>query len=326
MMKTQPQLRCRTVAALLGVLLILPATARAGDKAVASVNGVVITETMLNAAVSQKLPMTSFHGSIPQERLAQIRSEMLQKLIDNELLAQEARRRGITVTRKQIDEQIALMKRSYASSAAFKRALQKSGLDMKKLRREVAKSLRISELEKLEIQDKVSVSEADMRAYFASNREKFTMPAQYRVRHILVSVDPGAGGKGWLAGLEKARALRAEIHSLADFIRIAKASSSDTTSSAKGGDLGWFHQGQLLEELENVVRNMEPGEISAPVRTIYGFHILRLEAQKPAKKLSYSEINKESLRKRLEKKFKRERREKFLQKLRAGADIKIHLS
>ncbi len=325
-MTKRPSFNGHLATVLLGALLLLPISAEAGDKAVASVNGVVITETMLNAAVSQKLPMTSFHGSIPQERLAQIRSEMLQKLIDNELLDQEAKRRGITVSKKEIDEQIALMRRNYPSSSAFARAMQKSGLDMKKLRREVAKSLRIARLEKLAVEDKVSVSEADMRAYYQNNTEKFIIPAQYRVRHILVRVHPGAGGKGWLAGLDKARALRSQIHTLEDFIRIARSSSGDTTSSEQGGDLGWFHEGQLLEELENVVKNMTPGDISAPIRTIYGFHIVRLEAKKPAKKLSYAEINKESLKKRLTKKFTRERREKLLQQLRSAAEIKIHLS
>ncbi|MFQ5630930.1 MAG: peptidylprolyl isomerase, partial [bacterium] len=152
---------------------------------------------------------------------------------------------------------------------------------------------------------------------------KFVMPKRFRVRHILISVNPGAMAAGWQAGLEQAQQVYSRILAGEDFALLAKELSADSSSRQAGGDLGWFHKGQLIAALDEALEKMQIGEVSKPVRSIYGFHILKFEEQQPEKQLTFDEINQEDLRKKLIRKRINIRRLEFLSNLKAKSDIRI---
>ena len=81
--------------------------------------------------------------------------------------------------------------------------------------------------------------------------------------------------------------------------------------------------GQLIPELDEAVREMKIGEVSKPIRSIYGFHILKLEEEQPGKQLTFDEINHEELKKKLKKKRIEARRQEYLSSLKAQSDIRI---
>ncbi len=308
------------------LVLLLANQAAAGSKAVAVVNGVTITERDLKAAVNKKIPMASYHARVSQEKLQEIRSQALEEIIDEELLYQEARRRNLRVDPKEVDRRVERMKSAYSSDKAFRQALAESGYSYRQWTSEIRRGLLIQKLLQIEVFGKVAVTDDDVRAYYQANRRKFHLPERWKLRHILISVDPGAMAAGWEAGLKKAEKVYQRLQSGEEFSKLAKELSADSTSRSKGGDIGWIHAGQLIAELDEAVRNMKVGDISKPIRTIYGFHILKLEGVKPPKQLAFDEIDRVRLKEQLKKKKQRQRRKEFLSSLRARAKIRIFKS
>ena len=301
----------------------IQSNAVAADKVVAKVNEAEITEDLLLAEVNKKIPMASFHSKVSEEKLKKIRGEALELLINEELLYQEAKRRKLQIDKQEVQQQLDAMKKRFASNDDFEKALARSGVTEADVRRRIERNQVSRELLKLEVYDKVSINASAMKQYYEANRQKFVLPPRFRVRHILISVYPGAMQAGWQAGMDKADSVYKRIMAGEDFALMAGRVSDDTTSNRDGGDIGWFHQGQLLPELENALEAMEIGEVSKPIQTIYGFHIIKLEAKKAKKQLSFDEIDKQSLEKRLLKKRIDERQKTFFKELRARANIQI---
>jgi peptidyl-prolyl cis-trans isomerase C len=135
------------------------------------------------------------------------------------------------------------------------------------------------------VQDNIKIPDADVQKYFSDHIKDYD---EVKASHILIRVkdSPAAlpPGKKDLTD-EEARAKANEIYKAvsqpgADFAAIAKAESYDQGSGARGGDLGNFKRGQMIPPFEAAVFSMKPGEISEPIKTPFGYHIIRLENRK----------------------------------------------
>ena len=293
------------------------------DKVVAIVNGSKITNKQLLAKVNEKLPLVTVHQRISEKRFDEIRNQILNHLIDEELLVQEAQRRGISVSKKELQNQINMMKGGYASEKIFKRELAKTGQTYKQWIKKIKRRLLIRKLWKTVVTDRVNITDDSVRAYYLSHKNKFYIPDRLHLAHILIAVDPGAMEAGWKAGLQTAENLYRQLRNGADFSSMAKQYSDDSTTAKKGGDLGWRHVGQLLPELDKVAKQLVVGQISKPIRTIYGYHILKLLDKEPGRQLSFEEIDRKALKKRLQKKRAQVLSQNFIDKLRKKAKIQI---
>lgn len=135
---------------------------------------------------------------------------------------------------------------------------------------------------------KYAPSEAALEAYarnaYLAGAAKFDKPAQTRARHILL---PNNGPES----LKKAQDLLAQLRAGASFEELAKANSTDTGSAAKGGDLGFFGAGQMVKPFEDAVNALvKPGDLSEPVESQFGYHIIRLEERREKRHQSYEEV------------------------------------
>jgi peptidyl-prolyl cis-trans isomerase C len=141
-------------------------------------------------------------------------------------------------------------------------------------------------LAKLDTQN--APTEAALDAYarnlYKVNADKFEKPAQTRVRHILLA-NKGA------ESLDKAKALLAQLRSGASFEDLAKANSIDTSNAPKGGDLGFFAAGQMVRPFEDAVNKLaKPGDLSEPVETQFGYHLIKLEERREKGRQTYEEV------------------------------------
>lgn len=308
------------------LLAVLPIhSLQANDKIVARINDTRIPEKVLIAEINRYLPYASYHANVSRETFLRIRQKAMDNLIAEELLYQEALRRKLSVSDGEVRQQIERMKQGYPSEQAFENALKQSGISRKEVYRRIQRKLLIEKLIEVEVSSKIRITDEDLKAYYTENKHKFIIPERYKVRHILISVDPGAMREGWLEGLKKAENIYKLLLLGKDFAKIAREISDDTTSNTRGGDLGWFHQGQLLPELDRAIQSLKIGEITSPIRTIYGYHILRLEGKKPRQQLTYEEINKALLREKLRKKQFELRKNALIARLKREAKIEIYL-
>ena len=121
------------------------------------------------------------------------------------------------------------------------------------------------------------VSDAEAKAEYDKFKAQLT-GTEYRARHILVE------------GEAEAKALIAQLKAGASFEELAKAQSKDPGSAAKGGDLGFFAEGRMVPEFDAALKDMKPGEVSAPVKTQFGWHLIQLVERRPAGKRPYDEV------------------------------------
>jgi peptidyl-prolyl cis-trans isomerase D len=136
-----------------------------------------------------------------------------------------------------------------------------------------------------------SVSTADVESYYKQNEAKFSAPEQRRASHILLTVDDKASDADRAKVLKKAEELAAQAKAKpADFAALAKANSQDPGSAASGGDLDWFGRGMMVKQFEDTAFSMKQGEISAPVKSDFGYHIIQVTGVRPAQVKPLAEV------------------------------------
>lgn len=132
--------------------------------------------------------------------------------------------------------------------------------------------------------------EAALQARYAQEQSKFMQPEQRLVSHILVKLDANATPAQVQAAKARAESLAAEVRKPgADFATIARANSDDAGSKASGGDLGWIAKGSMPKAFDAAVFGMQAGQISAPVRTDFGWHVIDLRQIKPGAQVSFEQ-------------------------------------
>jgi len=151
-------------------------------------------------------------------------------------------------------------------------------------------SLEYVEIRLEDIAAGVKVDEQDVRDYYDANADRYVADEQRKARHILIAVDDDTDEE---AARKLAGELRQRLLAGEKFEDLAREYSDDPVSGKQGGDLGWANRGDYDTAFETALFGLQQGEISEPVRTQFGYHIIRLDAIKPGSQLSYAEVHDE---------------------------------
>ncbi len=141
----------------------------------------------------------------------------------------------------------------------------------------------------------VQVTPGDLQRYYNEHMDEYRVPKQVEVRHILIKTPPpGPDGKvdpkAVDAARQKAEDILKQLHSGADFAKLAEKDSQDTASAKNGGSLGWIQRGQTVPEFEKVAFSLPKGSTSGIVQTSYGFHIIHVDDKQEAHVKPLSEV------------------------------------
>lgn len=147
----------------------------------------------------------------------------------------------------------------------------------------------------------IEVTEAALRDYYEQVKERYQSPERRRARHILITTGDGLDEAG---AEKKAADLLAKAKSGADFAQLAKDNSKDPGSAAQGGDLGWAERGMFVGPFEEALFSMSPGEVRGPVKTQFGYHVIKLEEVEAGHVRSFEEARAE-----IEAEYRREQSE-----------------
>lgn len=142
-----------------------------------------------------------------------------------------------------------------------------------------------------QLMSQVNVSEDEIATYYKEHSSQYAQPEERQASHILITLAANASAAEKAAAEDKARKLGLEARqNPANFAQLAKQHSQDTGSANQGGDLGFFARGAMVKPFEDTVFKMAPGEISEPVRSDFGYHIIKLVAVKPGKTRTLQEV------------------------------------
>jgi peptidyl-prolyl cis-trans isomerase D len=151
-------------------------------------------------------------------------------------------------------------------------------------------SLEYIELSLANIQAAIKLSDADLKQYYQQNINNFTAPAEWQIAHILIKVPATATQTQTVQAAKVAADLYKKIIAGEDFATAAKQFSADVISAKNGGILPWFKSGTLGNEVQKTITSLKINQVAAPIRTQYGYEIIKLIAEKSAKARSYDEV------------------------------------
>lgn len=278
-----------------------------GAEVIVKVNGKKITQENLDTATNNLMPLVTYHNSVSDERLKEIRKKALDNIINSEIIYKYAKDSKIdNVDKKEIDKQIKDLKKNLAKGDSLDKVLKRSNMTLAELRDDFKKDIvvvRVSKAKNDEFRKKAAerVDEAFMRDYYKKNLDKFKEPEQVHLRSILVKADPSGGQKVWNESKKKAEEIAKLAKEGKDFAKLAQERSEDPFAK-KGGDMGWAHKGSLFQEIDDAAAKLKKGEISDPITTIYGYHVIKLENRKPSVQKKFEELNLKNLETELEQK------------------------
>ncbi len=250
---------------------------------VARVNGVEISQGEYERNWKfflERSGIPESHGEAGGEA-KEYRAQVLDRLIDEELLFQEAKTRKLLAGTDLVEAELTKARGQFPTPEAFTQALVETQLNEEGLRALFTRNLSIQGLVEGEIAKGVSVSDADVHTFYAGNQEAFEIPEQVRARHILLEFGEKDGAPEREEKRRKIEELLQQAKAGADFAELARK-NSQCPSAAEGGDLGFFGRGQMAEPFEAATFALKPGEISGVVETEFGLHVIKLEERKPA--------------------------------------------
>ena len=220
--------------------------------------------------------------------------EVLENLINVQLVLQAAGRDSTLVPEdsevsRRVETQIERARERFPTQAAFEQALAGQNLTMASYRDQLTATFRTQLLQAMYFQREMqrapnlAVTEEELRQAFEERRSQLgERPETFSVQQVLIR--SGASDSAWARAERTADSLHAQVVGGADFEALARERSQDPGSAVQGGDLGWVQRGQMVPEFEQAVFSLLDNMVSTPVRTDYGFHIIRVERSRPGEK------------------------------------------
>ena len=249
----------------------------------ATVQGQEITEARLQAGIDNYLLRQGTNIGVMRDpnRYNELREKILDVLIGQELLWQAARRDKIFVDDAEVDQAFAQYQAQFDDELSFNNKLSDGGFNKSSFQQNLKQQLSVRKwIQEFVLKD-VSVSDAEVSAFYNENKAEFIEPEKIRARHILIKLESGASDEIRASALEQLSAIRQEIVEGANFASLA-SEKSQGPSAANGGDLGYFTRGQMVPGFEQAAFALAPGEVSEIVETRFGFHLIKLEDRKSA--------------------------------------------
>jgi peptidyl-prolyl cis-trans isomerase C len=242
-------------------------------------------------------------------------------LIDQELLFQEARETGYLAGSGSVDEELERILRPFKSQEGFASTLSRNNFTLEQYREFLRRRLTVENFLKNEIAGTVEVTNEEVDAYYNVHLDRFRTPEQVRVRHIMVRVPHDAGTAEREAARKRIEEILRAHQDGADFNELARK-HSDCSSSIKGGDLGFFARGKMSPSFEERAFSLQAGSVSGIVETPFGYHVIKVEERREAARVPPEEVA-ATLREYLREIKVDEAVEERLQSLRDRASVEI---
>ena len=188
-------------------------------------------------------------------------------MISNKVVDLEADKAKVKVTDKEIQAELDKMVEQYGGQETFNMLLAQNGVTEDLFKEQIEQNLKVTKI----LEPSIEITDDEIKTYFEDNKASFDTPEQVEASHILVEDE------------KTAKEVKKKIDEGGDFAELAKEYSTDTQTAENGGELGYFSTGQMVEAFDKAAFAMKVDEISDPVKTDYGYHIIKVTGKKEAK-------------------------------------------
>jgi peptidyl-prolyl cis-trans isomerase SurA len=280
------------------------------DRVAAVVNDDIIPLSAVQQRASPELAqLSSVTDAAEREKeRGQVLHAALEQLIGEKLLAAQLKEQDIVVTDQDVQAGIDEVKKenNFTSDDQLRQALQGQGFTVDGYRDFMRTQIGRLRLIRMKVGQKVKVTDADLKAAYAKMKRLNGGDFEVHARHILIQVPSDASPEVVEAAHQKALALSEEARKPGvDFAALAKKDSEGPSASG-GGDLGFFARGTMVPEFDKVAFSLQPGQVSAPVRTQFGWHVIKVVERRATAVKPFDEVKAQ-----LQEKLGREQMEKY---------------
>jgi peptidyl-prolyl cis-trans isomerase SurA len=308
------------LSAALVLALVSPAVARVVNRVVATVDGSPITLYQFEQYVGHNT------GGMKASQLTdEQKEEVLEGLITDSLITMQADKLGLHVSGNDVEAYIQqIMVANDLDQATLYAALEQQGLDADGYRNQIRRELLKNQLVSRDIRDRVNITDEEVQRYYEKNGEQFAVLAAVELSHILFILPPNPTEADMQRLADKARRAHQRLVSGESFVKVARE-MSDAPDADGGGKIGRIEKGQMMTEIENVAFVLPEGEISHPVRSPAGLHILKVENREIADAVPLDQVR-DQIKERLYGEAIQERFDNWADEdLRAGHAIEIRI-
>ena len=295
-------------------------------KIAARVNGRPILLAKLQPAINKADARFKKHGArdgMSEETRRRLQREELDRLIAGELLEQAGEKAFGKEIEQKVDEKIRAEQAQASTADKHDKAVRR-GTDKEEYREQVRSRILVDEyLAKCGVTD-VVVSEADLKEYYEKNSRSSMEPEKVKVSHILIKLTAKPTSEEIARAKNEIEQIRAEIMAGKDFGEMAKQRSA-CASAKSGGDLGYIKHNYMPKAFDDAAFSLKAGEISEPVRTRHGIHLIKAFDSKPARVPELVEI-KGFIEKALAAEIQKKRVDEVVRELRRDAKVEIFLN
>ncbi len=288
-----------------------------GEPIFAMVNGKPVTVRAYRGLLAETMRERFYHGTIPEGKAEELYKEVAGRLVDRELLAGEAEKRGFKPDPAKFEKTLADLDARYAADPKWKEQRDqflpqiKANMDRQSLLEQIERAVR----------DVAQPTPAEVGAYYDKRPDLFTEPERLNLSIILLKVDPGGTKEEWDRVREEAQKIFGRIKDGADFAAQARLHSQHD-SAVMGGNMGYLHGGMMPRGMEDQIALSQAGVVNEPITTLEGIVVYRVEDRITAKLREFPTVEK-----RVQDLLLRDRAEeawqKTLSRLRAGAKVEI---
>lgn len=245
------------------------------DRIRAVVNeGVILDSDIASASEFYKQQALSNRQSLPPDDV--LAESVLEQLIGQEIRRQHAKEIGVAVDPGSINRAIEQIARNNnMDTLQFRQTIQQQGFDYNQFRQNIEQELLLQRLIERDVQARIRVSSQEIDDYVESVKNDVEDQRRYRIQHILVAVPPSASAQDNEAATARAQAILQRLRAGDDFSEVA-AAESDGARALQGGDLGWRTLQEVPTFLAKALRTMDPGDISEPLKSANGQHVIKL--------------------------------------------------
>jgi peptidyl-prolyl cis-trans isomerase SurA len=245
------------------------------DRIVAIVDQAVVTEQELESRIATVTAQFKKQGTeLPAEAI--LRKQILERLITDTLQLQYAAQTGLKVDDNQLDKTIGrIAEQNQLSLAEFTEALAKDGVSMTKFRADIRNEITLARLREREVDGRVNVSESEIDNFLTSQAANNENQDEYEIAHLLIRTPEEGATEDIQKAKSKVDSALTELKAGESFAKVS-ASFSDAPNALEGGSLGWKKASQMPALFLDALRAMQVGEVSAPLRSPNGFHVLKL--------------------------------------------------
>ena len=245
------------------------------DRIVAIVDQTVVTEQELESRITTVTAQFKKQGTeLPPEDI--LRKQILERLITDTLQIQYAAQTGLKVDDNQLDKTIErIAEQNQMTLTEFSEALAKDGVSMRKFRSDIRNEITIARLREREVDGRVNVSESEIDNFLTSQAANNENQDEFEISHILIRTPEEGATEDVQKAKAKVDSAVNELNTGKSFAKVS-ASFSDAPNALEGGNLGWKSGAQMPALFLDALKTMQIGDISPPLRSPNGFHVLKL--------------------------------------------------